>query len=302
MFKSQSESRKLLWVIGGALVAVLVWLQMRGTIQISEVIPITANFGIHLYGLIIVSAVGVCAWLGSALYKKLEHAKSLDVVNLLLWLLVPGIIGARAYHVITEFQLYQVNPINALAVWNGGLNIIGGLIGGGIGLWLFSKHYKISFESLIRVIIVVVPLGQTIGRLGNLINQEVYGLPTNLPWAIYIKPENRLAGYREFDYFHPLFLYESIFSLLLFWFLYRKFKQGETGARLVMFYLAGYGIIRYLLDFIRLGGVSGVAGLSYTQWLILGLFVVAFVFGVCYQVWYKHKHGKWYTKHNYKTQ
>ncbi|MCA9379502.1 prolipoprotein diacylglyceryl transferase, partial [Candidatus Dojkabacteria bacterium] len=138
------------------------------------------------------------------------------------------------------------------------------------------------------------------GRLGNLFNHELYGPPTDLPWGVFIRPANRLPGYESYNYFHPLFLYEAVGNLILFALLYRAYKKGEVGQRMLALYIAGYGIIRYLLDFLRLEGVSGIYGLSYTQWGILGLFIFAFVFGVAYQLWHKRKYGKWFTDINEK--
>lgn len=283
-------------LIGLGIFIILLWLVMRGIVEMPMEINFFNILHIRLYALAILGGVGIATLLGKKFVHGEKELAKIDLLELLLFLLIPGVIGARLYHVVTDFQLYQNNLANILAIWNGGLGIPGGLIAGLLGLYFYCKRQKVSFERLLAVIVTVVPVAQMVGRLGNLVNQELYGPPTDLPWGVYILPENRLPGYESFSYFHPLFLYEALGNLVLFALLYRAYKRGEFGPRLLGLYVGGYGIIRYLLDFLRLEGVSGVYGLSYTQWGILGLYLAAFVFGVVYQIWHRRKYGKWFTR------
>src|SRR4030042_5851865 len=158
-----------------------------------------------------------------------------SVWKIFWWVMIPALLGARLYHVIDFWTYYSRFPGKAGGVWEGGMGIWGGIIGGLVGLWIYSlivgdrglnKKFSIfnfqfskrisNFLALADLAVVGLPLGQAIGRIGNFFNQELYGLPSNFPWGLYIRPENRLAGYESFTHFHPLFAYEMIWDLLIF--------------------------------------------------------------------------------------
>ena len=233
----------------------------------------------RMYGLLLGSGVFVGAWVVAKIAKREKIDPEL-VWDGLLWVVVAGVVGARAYHVIDLWSYYSQNLGQVMAVWNGGLGIFGALIGGVLGLLLFVRNRGLSSKdilSLLDVAVVGVPIGQAIGRWGNYFNQELYGKPTNLPWGVMIGPENRLVGYESFSKFHPLFLYESLLSLGLFlilWSLYRygrretlkhydKLRASQVqddgfigwkvgSGKFLGIYLAGYGVIRLVLESWRL--------------------------------------------------
>lgn len=169
-----------------------------------------------LYGLIL----GLSIVTGFGLIEKtaLKYLSPTQINHLSLVTLVAGILGARLYHVIDSWFLYQADPLSAFFIWQGGLSIIGGILGGLVGSYLYFRLSQQAELLLIWLDIVALnlPLSQAIGRWGNYINQELYGLPTNLPWGILIKPENRLVGFEQFSHFQPLFAYESLLMLILF--------------------------------------------------------------------------------------
>ncbi|MDP2638791.1 MAG: prolipoprotein diacylglyceryl transferase, partial [Candidatus Azambacteria bacterium] len=159
-------------------------------------------FGFHWYGLII--GIGVLASIQASVWLAKRRGVNEEILwNASWWVLIGGLIGARLYHVLDLWpEVYSLDPISALYIWNGGLGIIGGLIGGFIGLWLFNRfmihdsparnasHSEAGgrFKNFVDIAIFGLPIGQAIGRIGNFINQEVYGLPTDLLWGIYINP------------------------------------------------------------------------------------------------------------------
>ena len=232
----------------------------------------------NFYGFFI--SLGILA--GFFVVKKLAlwQRLNIEIEDLLFWTLLPGLIGARIYHLIDFWRYYILHPWEIIAVWHGGLAIFGGLAGGLFGVWFFykkkvSKKIKISFLSLLDLIVIGLTLGQAIGRWGNYFNQELYGLPSNLPWAIYIKPKNRLAGYENFSHFHPLFLYESLWCLLIFIILWRKYNQEIKNKRkkpgLVFFlYLFLYSFGRFWFDFLRLRNWE-IGKIAVSQIISLGL-------------------------------
>lgn len=146
----------------------------------------------------------------------------------IFWLVVWGIVGARLYHVLNEWQFYLAHPLLIPRADLGGLAIHGALISGALYLYYFSIKKSIHFLPstlyvnkksngfffLTDLITPALLLGQAIGRWGNYFNQELYGSPTTLPWGIFIAPQNRLAGYELYSHFHPVFFYEFVCNLL----------------------------------------------------------------------------------------
>jgi len=241
---------------------------------------------IHFYGILIMLGVLAAAWLAAreARRRKLD---SEIIWDSMVWVLIGGIVGARLWHIFSPppsmvaqgitTQYYLTHPLDALAVWNGGLGIPGAVIGGAIALWFYTRRRKLVFLQWTDIIIPGVALAQAIGRWGNFINQELYGAPTNLPWAIYIDPAHRLPAYQQYATYHPLFLYESILNLLnmgfLIW-LGRRFGDRLKDGDILLSYLVIYPTYRFLLEFLRLDA-SQVGGLNFNQTVMVIVFLVA---------------------------
>ena len=199
------------------------------------------------------------------------------VWNGIIWALIFGLIGARLYHVLTpspsmaargiESALdYLRSPYQLINIRSGGLGIYGGIAGGALGLFLYSRRARIPGLGWADLAVVGLALGQAIGRWGNFFNQELYGRPTNLPWAIKIDPQYRLADYAQFERFHPAFLYESLWSFLSFLLLYyltRYYDKEMLPGEMTALYLILYAIGRSLLELARLDSRTvTVAGLD----------------------------------------
>jgi phosphatidylglycerol:prolipoprotein diacylglycerol transferase len=188
------------------------------------------------------------------------------VWNGVLWCLILGVIGARLYHVLTPspsmaaFGIespidYFRNPSQLINLRNGGLGIYGGMAGGALGLFWYTRRQKLSMIAWADLAVVGMALGQVFGRWGNYFNQELYGRPSNLPWAIAIEPAYRLPEYSEYARFHPAFLYESLWSLLTFvvlLILARRYSHKLLTGDLMALYLIFYAIGRTLLETVRL--------------------------------------------------
>lgn len=203
------------------------------------------------------------AWLADAPWRiwNPDHAW-----NGLIWCMILALIGARLYHVltpppsmaavgITSPMDYFRNPGQLLNFRSGGLGIYGGLAGGALGLWLYTRRQRIPTLVWSDLGVIAVALGQAIGRWGNFFNQELYGRPTSLPWAVQIEPVYRLSGYESFAAFHPAFLYESLWSLasfFLLWRLYRRHLHRLRRGDLTALYLVLYAVGRSLLELVRL--------------------------------------------------
>lgn len=205
------------------------------------------------YGFILSLAVlaGAVFFFAEVKRKKESPDEGLEI---LLAALTGGIIGSRLYHVIGQWSFYSQNPLAIFQIWRGGLGIYGGLLGGTLAIFIFTKIRKFDFPAWLDLAAVGIPLGQVVGRLANFVNQELYGYPTNLPWGIFISPENRLPQFSTASFFHPLFLYESLWSFLVFLAVLtagRKFAKKFLKGELFLFYLSLYSFGRFWLEFLR---------------------------------------------------
>ena len=233
---------------------------------------------IRYYSLCFLAAVIAGMWLFSRTGKK-RGISSDTAWNTLFWILITGIIGARLWHVLLPskssgitLEYYLQNPAQILAIWNGGLGIPGAVIGGYFGLWLFCRKYGFQTGKFSDALSPALALGQAIGRLGNYFNQELYGAPSSLPWAITIDPQYRVAGYENQVTYHPLFLYEMIYNLmnmcLLLW-IDKKFGEKLYDGDIFICYLIIYPVGRFFLEFLRLD-TAMVGGLNFNQ-LVMGI-------------------------------
>ncbi len=250
------------------------------------------SLGIHIgelyiryYGLIIMTGAMAAGYLSAheARHRQLDPAFVWDA---LMWTLLGGIAGARLYHVVTPPPSmmpygtpnpYFQNPVAILQIWRGGLGIPGGVVGGALALWMFSRKRRHRFAIWADVAVPGLLLAQAIGRWGNYVNQELYGLPTNLPWAIYIAPENRVAAYAQHETFHPLFLYESSLNFLGCLFLLwaaRRYALHLRDGELTLIYFIIYPAIRFSLEFLRVDS-SQIAGLNANQSLMAVVTILA---------------------------
>ncbi len=207
---------------------------------------------IHLYGFIIALAITICYILALKIAK--EKGFSSDDVDSYFFTTIPvALIFARGYHVFTNWSIYAKNPLSIFAVWNGGLGILGAIIGGALTLFYLSKKTKHNFIAIADFIFPLLALGQAIGRWGNYFNQELYGSPSTLPWAVHIDEINRLPAVKQYPTFHPTFLYESLLNFINFgilWVIYRKYSP--RGGIVTSLYLLNYGIIRFLVELVKL--------------------------------------------------
>jgi phosphatidylglycerol---prolipoprotein diacylglyceryl transferase len=231
---------------------------------------------IRLYGIIIMLGALAAAYLAERLAKR-KGMNFEFIWDALPWVLIGGIVGARLWHIFTPSMMdsyttmfYLTHPLDALAVWNGGLGIPGAVMGGALALFLYARRRKESFAAWTDVIAPGLALAQGIGRWGNFVNQELYGAPTDLPWKLFIDPQFRRQGYENVAYYHPLFLYESLWNLvvmgLLLW-IGRKFSDRLKSGDIFLIYLILYPTARFFLEFLRLD-ISVVGGININQTLM----------------------------------
>lgn len=218
------------------------------------------------YGILLVTGMIVAAWMASR-YVTRRGEDGEKVWDMLVWVLIPGLIGARLYYVFIQsprgpegLGRFLNDPWTIVQIWTGGIHIYGALILGGLSLILFARWNKLNLPVYLDGLGIGVPLGQAIGRWANFINQELYGPPTTLPWGLRINPEHRIPPYHDFarfpesTRFHPLFLYESVWNFigfgLIFW-ISRRFENKLRPGDLFLCYLIWYPLGRFFIEFIR---------------------------------------------------
>lgn len=221
--------------------------------------PIISQFGplvLRWYSLLIVSAILIGMTLSQYLAKRRRINPEL-VADLALWLVVAAIPCARLYYVLFEWKNYVGRPEEIIAIWHGGIAIHGAMIGATLAALIFARLNKVSFWQLADLVAPSAILGQAIGRWGNFFNSEAFGDPTNLPWKLYIPPANRPDSFQQFEYFHPTFLYESLWNLAVFAFLLYLFFWGlrhpgrlKVGT-IMLTYLVAYSCGRFWIEGLR---------------------------------------------------
>jgi len=245
---------------------------------------------IYWYGLFIVLGAICGIFVIMDLAPGYGMAKD-TALDLILYLMIAGIIGARIYDVLLELGYYRLRPFDVFKVWQGGMAIHGAIIGGILVIWLFAKKQKLNFWITTDVVVAGLAIGQAVGRWGNYFNQELFGLPTNMPWGIPILPLNRPPLYASFDFFQPTFLYESLGNLAIFvvifylhnWNLKGKELQADKRQSLwepgiiTAIYLILYSILRFSLEFIRVDSTPTLSGFRFPQIVSLLLIAVALI-------------------------
>ncbi len=227
-----------------------------------------------LYGLSIAIGAAMAVALASKRWVEMGGNED-DMASVAMWGIPAGVIGARAYHVITDFQRFSDQPWYEVFLINeGGLGIPGGMfLGIIVGLWA-ARRRGMEVKSALDAAVPGLPLAQAVGRLGNYFNQELYGRPTDLPWGLEIDGDHRFAIPEEwqdvqaFPTFHPTFLYEMLWNLALSVVLLRvDAKKLLPRGRLIAIYLLGYGIGRLWIETIKIDSVNKILGLRINIWM-----------------------------------
>lgn len=241
---------------------------------IFEVGPIALSY----HGLFIVLGIAVGTWItGLELSRKgYDGALALGA----LFFVVPlGVAGGRLYHVATEYHRYTRNPFpKVLETYDGGLGIYGAIAGGFLGLLLFSWYRGINALTFADAAAPGLALGQAIGRWGNYFNQELFGQPSDLPWSIYIEPLNRPTQFADATSFHPTFLYEALWDVLvclvLLW-IARRFSERLRIGDVFLLYVCLYSVGRFLVEILRIDAAF-VVGSVRGNLLVSGVLAVGF--------------------------
>lgn len=232
---------------------------------------------VRAYALLIVAGIIIAVWFGGKRYVA-RGGRPGTITDIAIWAVPFGIIGGRLYHVVTDNQLYFGPDGKGLAaafrIWDGGLGIWGAVALGALGAWIGARRAGVALPPVADAIAPAIALAQAIGRLGNYFNQELFGKPTTVPWALEIDPIHRPAGYEQFATFQPTFLYETFWLLgmvlVLVW-ADKRFRMGH--GRVFALYVLLYCVGRFWIEGLRIDDANVLLGLRLNEWtsILVGL-------------------------------
>lgn len=243
----------------------------------------TLNLGpipLHVYGLLLAVGVVVAAIIAERRWVRWGQDKRV-FQDALIWIVLGGVVGARLYHVITDYERFTGDWAHVFQIWKGGLSIWGVVAGGLIAVLIVARVKHVNTFLLTDAIVPGLLVAQAIGRWGNYFNQELFGEPTTLPWGLKIDVINRPLGFESYSQFHPTFLYESIYCLILVaiilwvernW----RLRTGQTSG----LYLALYCFGRFGFENLRIDDARVVLGLRINAWVTLVVMIIGIVWFV----------------------
>ena len=232
---------------------------------------------LRAYGLMI--ALGVLAAVMLSQKRLTARGGDPEVISTIaMWAVPAGLIGSRLYHVATDWRSFRGRWEDVPALWQGGLGIPGGLMAGVLVGVLVARSRGLSMAAAMDVMIPTIPVAQAIGRWGNWFNQEVFGRPTDLPWALEIDAVHRPAAHLEAVAFHPTFLYEGLWNVALAVVLVRVERRSLLRpGYIVALWVFGYGLGRLWVEALRSDAASLIAGVRVNIWMALVAIVVGAV-------------------------
>lgn len=235
-----------------------------------------STIDVYWYGIIIAISILVGLLVICKIRNKYFKEVSTDTIcDLSFYLIIFGLIFARLYYVVLDLPYFMRHPLDIPEIWNGGIAIQGAILGGVIGGYLYTKSHQLNFLRFADLFSFGLITGQIIGRWGNFFNSEAFGLPTTLPWKLYIPYALRPIEYRNFEYFHPTFLYESLLNIIVLICMYiilKKQKEERKNGIIFFSYLILYSVVRLLVETIRIDSILNISSFHIAH--IAALFIL----------------------------
>ena len=231
---------------------------------------------LNAYGLMIALGAIAATWLMGRRLESRKWGTRDDASAIAMWAVPAGVVGARIYHVVTDWERFDGRWLDAVKIWKGGLGIWGGLLLGTIvGLWVAKRRGLRPAETL-TIVAPALPLAQAIGRFGNWFNQELFGRATTLPWGLEIDDKHLPDGFASGTLFHPTFLYEAIGNIVLMAVLLQVDRRARLRpGQLFFVYVAGYATLRFFVEGLRIDPAKSAGGLRLNQWTSIVMVVVS---------------------------
>lgn len=236
--------------------------------------------GIPWYSILIVGAIGLAILLCCQEEKRLKLPKD-TIIDLALWLIPAGIIGARLYYVAFEWSRFAADPIRIFYIWEGGIAIYGALLGGFCACWLFARRRHLPLAVLADMIMPAVALAQAIGRWGNYFNMEAYGEVITHPGFQFFPFGVLIPEGNGYSWHLATFFYESVWDFGVFSLLWRKRKKAHRSGDIALWYILLYGPGRSFIEGLRMDSLYAADGLRISQWLsLIACFVACTIYFV----------------------
>ena len=267
---------------------------IQGTLRVNFVAAIPSPsqnvlelgpFTIHFYGILIAVGVIVAIIVSKNRYVRFGGVGEV-FESIAIWGIVIGFLGARAGYVFTHSHRFAGRPWAVFFIWEGGLALYGGLFFGALAIIFLANRRGADLFAIGDAAAVGIPLAQAIGRFGNYFNQELFGTPSDLPWAVIIDPAHRPVGYEQFGTFHPTFLYEAVWNALILVPMILWLEKRGRLAKGASFgvYVMMYSFIRFVMELLRTDTSFRLFGLSRNGWLSLAAFIGGWIW-----IWYTQK-------------
>lgn len=229
---------------------------------------------LRVYGILLAVGVVVAAKIAERRWARTGRDAH-ELAAIWLAVVIAGVVGARLYHVVTDYQRFEGHWFRAFEVWKGGLSIWGAVIGGAAAVVVMTRRRGLDTLVALDAIAPGVLVAQALGRWGNWFNQELFGKPTDLPWALEIDPAHRPAGYLREPTFHPTFLYESLFCLLLAGALVATARRLSLArGQVCALYVSLYSFGRFFFEILRIDPAHELVGMRVNAWVSIATFVV----------------------------
>lgn len=238
---------------------------------------------LRAYAACIMIGILVAIWVGNKRWIARGGQPGI-VGDVAVWAVPFGLVGARVYHVVTDWEPYfgsNGDPLLALQIWRGGLGVWGAIAGGALGAWIACRRAGVPLPAFADALAPGIVLAQAIGRWGNWFNQELYGRPTDLPWGLHIDRAHRMPGYLDVEVYHPTFLYESLWCLgvaAILVLVDRRFRLGH--GRVFALYVAAYTVGRAWIEELRIDPAHEVFGMRLNFWTAVVVCAAALVYFV----------------------
>ncbi len=250
-----------------------------GAKMINPILAQIAGWKIHWYGFFMAMGV-LIAWRWLTIKTRGTKLAEADrITDLVIWLTLGGIIGARLLFVFLKWPEFAGDWGAILNLTEGGLSIHGAIIGGGLATFIYCRYRQWPVTATFDLLIPPLIMGQIIGRVGNFFNQEAFGGPTNLPWKMWVAPIYRPEGYANSAWFHPTFLYEMIGLGLILWLIFTLIKKTLSAGTITLVYLISYSILRFEIEFFRIDSDKWGA-LSVAQWGSIAIIMGGLIIGL----------------------
>jgi len=255
------------------LVALLLTPYFKGNRLVNPVLVGIGGFPFYWYGLTMVGAV-----LASFYWFRRRATSFLGeshIINLAVWLVGSGIVGARLTFVVLKWPDFSTQPWWAmLDLHSGGLSIHGALLFGVAAAWLYARRYQLPVLQLFDLLAPPVVVGQIIGRLGNFFNQEAFGGPTTLPWKMFVAPPFRPAQFSDQQFFHPTFLYSMVGLAIVLAILMVVEQKVRLPGAVLLVYIIAYAVERFVIEWFRVDSAR-LGALTWAQWASIGAIMIA---------------------------